>query len=201
MPRTGSEKKGPPEGWPSLGRKPAAGRPWRRRGHLQRSRRRTNPSVVAPAVRNEHGTDGEHLPFVYGCRTGQTGNAPAITAAASGIVVLSKPGCAAFSCLLRAQISLLVGTWPNDGLGLCTKAADWGSICMHALTPAAGNPMVTFIRQWFASLEEVERDPSSQGYVVFYGAAGSFIVSVNPDRQPPGRGRFLLWELLQLHQA
>jgi hypothetical protein len=61
--------------------------------------------------------------------------------------------------------------------------------------------MVTFIRQWFASLEEVGRDPSSQGYVVVHGAAGSFIVPVDPDRQPPGRGRFLLWELLQFHQA
>ena len=72
---------------------------------------------------------------------------------------------------------------------------------MHAFSPAAGNPMVTFIRQWFASLEEVERDRDSHGYVVVYGAAGSFIVPVDPDRQPPGRGRFLLWELLQLHQA
>jgi hypothetical protein len=61
--------------------------------------------------------------------------------------------------------------------------------------------MVTVIRQWFASLEEVERDLNSQGYVVVYGAAGSFVVPVEPDRQRPGRGRFLLWELLQLHQA
>jgi hypothetical protein len=61
--------------------------------------------------------------------------------------------------------------------------------------------MITVIRQWLDSLDEAERDLNSQGYVVVYGAAGSFVVPIAPDRQPPGRGRFLLWELLQLHQA
>jgi hypothetical protein len=67
-PRTGNEKKrGPHVRWPSLGRKPATERPWRRRGHLQRPRRRTNLKVVAPAMRNEHGTDVERLQSVEIC--------------------------------------------------------------------------------------------------------------------------------------
>ncbi len=61
--------------------------------------------------------------------------------------------------------------------------------------------MMTVIRQWLISLGEGERDLNSQGYIVVYGAAGSFIVPVDPDRQPPRRGRFLVWELLQLHHA
>jgi hypothetical protein len=53
--------------WLSLGRKPATGRPWRRRGHLQRPWHGTNLKVGAPAMRNEHGTDGGRLPFVEIC--------------------------------------------------------------------------------------------------------------------------------------
>jgi hypothetical protein len=34
------------------------------KGHLQRAWRKTNLQVVAPAMRNEHGTDGERLPCV-----------------------------------------------------------------------------------------------------------------------------------------
>jgi hypothetical protein len=52
------EKRPPDERWPSLGRKPATERLWRRTGHLQRSRRKTNLEVVGPAMQNEHGTDG-----------------------------------------------------------------------------------------------------------------------------------------------
>jgi hypothetical protein len=61
--------------------------------------------------------------------------------------------------------------------------------------------MMTFIRQWLDALNEGERDLNSQGYVVVYGAAGSFVVPVGSDRQPPVRGRILLWELQQLHLA
>src|SRR4051812_38215694 len=41
--------------WPSLGRKRATGSPWRRRGHLQRSRRGTNLEVVSPVMLIPHG--------------------------------------------------------------------------------------------------------------------------------------------------
>ena len=61
------EEKGPHVRWPSLGRKPATGRPWRRRGHLQLTQPRTNLKVVAPGMRNEHGTVGERLHFVEIC--------------------------------------------------------------------------------------------------------------------------------------
>ncbi len=47
-----------------FGRKPATGRPWRRRGHLQRTRPKTNPHGLGPAMLNEHGTDGERLQVV-----------------------------------------------------------------------------------------------------------------------------------------
>jgi hypothetical protein len=53
--------------WPSLGRKPATGRPWRRTGHLQRTGPETNLEVVGPVMRSEHGTDVERLPFVEIC--------------------------------------------------------------------------------------------------------------------------------------
>ena len=61
--------------------------------------------------------------------------------------------------------------------------------------------MMTAIRQWLDSLDDVEGDLRSQGYVVVYSAAGSFVVPVGSDRQPPDRRRFVLWELLQLHPA
>ena len=61
--------------------------------------------------------------------------------------------------------------------------------------------MLTVIRQWLDSLNEVERDLRSQGYVVVYSAAGSFVVPVGSDRQPSDRRRFVLWESLQLHPA
>jgi hypothetical protein len=58
IPNWQREEKGPHVRWPSLGRNPATGRPWRRMGHLQRTRRGTNLEVVSPLMRNEHGTDG-----------------------------------------------------------------------------------------------------------------------------------------------
>jgi hypothetical protein len=61
--------------------------------------------------------------------------------------------------------------------------------------------MMTVIRQWLKSLNEGERDLRSQDYIVVYSAAGSFVVPIGSDRQPLGRERFVLWELLQLHPA
>jgi hypothetical protein len=61
--------------------------------------------------------------------------------------------------------------------------------------------MMAVIRQWLASFDEGERDLNSQGYVVVYGAAGSFVVPFDSDRHPLVRGRFLLWELHQLRPA
>src|SRR5215213_6722661 len=61
------EKRPPDEQWPSLGRKPATGRPWRRTGHLQRTGPETNLEVVGPVMRTEHGTDVERFPFVEIC--------------------------------------------------------------------------------------------------------------------------------------
>ncbi len=61
--------------------------------------------------------------------------------------------------------------------------------------------MTTVIRQWLDSFNEVECDLTSQGYVVVYGAGGSFLVPIGSDRQPPSRRRFVLWELLQMHPA
>ncbi len=61
--------------------------------------------------------------------------------------------------------------------------------------------MMTVIRQWLDALNEGERDLNSHGYVVVYGAAGSFVVPVGSDRQPSDRRRILLWELQQLHLA
>jgi hypothetical protein len=40
--------------------------------------------MVAPVMRNEHGTDQKRLPLVYRCRVGQTGTLLALAAAASG---------------------------------------------------------------------------------------------------------------------
>jgi hypothetical protein len=61
------EKRPSEERWPSLGRKPATGRPWRRRGHLQRTRRKTNLEVVGPPMRNEHGANWGRLYLVEIC--------------------------------------------------------------------------------------------------------------------------------------
>jgi hypothetical protein len=61
--------------------------------------------------------------------------------------------------------------------------------------------MMTAIRQWLASLNEGERDLNSQGYIIVYGAAGSFVVPVDSDRPLPGGRRIPLWELHQLQPA
>jgi hypothetical protein len=61
--------------------------------------------------------------------------------------------------------------------------------------------MIAVIRRWLTSLNEVERDLRSQGYVVVYGVTGSFIVPVGSDRQPLRSRRFARSELLQLYLA
>jgi hypothetical protein len=61
--------------------------------------------------------------------------------------------------------------------------------------------MMTVIRQWLASLNQVECDLNSQGYIVVYGAAGSFVVAVASDRQPTGGRCILRWKLHQLQPA
>ena len=78
---------------------------------------------------------------------------------------------------------------------------DRHGVCFYALTLAGGTPMMTVIRQWLDSLDDVEDDLRSHAYVVVHGAAGSFVIPVGSDRQPPDRRRFVLWELLQLHPA
>jgi hypothetical protein len=61
--------------------------------------------------------------------------------------------------------------------------------------------MMTVMRQWLASLNEVEHDLRSQGYVVVHGAAGSFVIPGSSDRPPRGRRRLLLSALHQLQPA
>ena len=55
--------------------------------------------------------------------------------------------------------------------------------------------MMKILRQWFASLHEVERDLWSQGYIVIYGGGASFVVPIEPNNRPvqrPGK-RWALW--------
>ena len=61
------------------------GRPWRRRGHLQRIWLKANRKVVVPAMRNEHGTDVRCLPIVYRRPAGPSATLLATAAAASGL--------------------------------------------------------------------------------------------------------------------
>jgi hypothetical protein len=61
--------------------------------------------------------------------------------------------------------------------------------------------MMTVMRRWLDSLNGVEHDHTSQDYVVVYTAAGSFVIPLSSGRRTPGRGRFVLWELLQMHPA
>jgi hypothetical protein len=103
---------------------------------------------------------------------------------------------------LYALLSVASSTLTSSLMGReLAQPKGWHGICICADTPAAGTTMMTVMHQWLDSLNEVERDLRSQGYVVVYGAAGSFVIPVCSDRQPPGRGRFRLWELLQMHPA
>jgi hypothetical protein len=55
--------------------------------------------------------------------------------------------------------------------------------------------MMKILRQWFASLHEVERDLWSQGYIVIYGGCTSFVVPIGSNNKTirrPGK-RSLLW--------
>jgi len=55
--------------------------------------------------------------------------------------------------------------------------------------------MMKILRQWFASLHEVERDLWNQGYIVIYGGGTSFVVPMGSNNRTvrrPGK-RLLLW--------
>jgi hypothetical protein len=61
--------------------------------------------------------------------------------------------------------------------------------------------MMAVIRQWLDALDVGERDPNSQGYVVVYGAAGSFVVPIGPDTPPPGSAQRHVFSSRTLQQC
>ena len=65
------------------------GRPWRR-GHLQRTWDETNLKGVAPAMRNEHGTDRKRLPRIYRFSAFAPGQPPPVLCGHHGPVAVAE---------------------------------------------------------------------------------------------------------------